>query len=81
METQSVDLLLTYQTHAIEALADNPNLSFIHLPNAVRVDGCYGIALSSLASPRLGGFYDWLLSPEGQLYLSKYGFGGAICSH
>jgi len=81
METQSVDLLLTYHTHAIEALADNPNLSFIHLPNAARADGCYGIALSSLASPRLGRFYDWLLSSQGQLHLSGYGFGEAICSH
>lgn len=80
METQSVDLLLTYQTHAIEAVADNPNLSFIHLPDTVRVDGYYGIALSSLASPRLAEFYDWLLGSEGQSYLSEYGFGGATYS-
>jgi ABC-type molybdate transport system substrate-binding protein len=81
METQSVDLLLTYQTHAVEAVADNPNLSFIQLPDWVRVDGHYGIALSSLASPRLAGFYDWLLGAEGQLCLSEYGFEGVIHSH
>jgi len=80
METQSVDLLLTYQTHAIEAVADNPNLSFIQLPEVVRVDGYYGIALSSFASPRLAGFYDWLLSSEGQSCLSEYGFGSATHS-
>ena len=74
METQSVDLLLTYQTHAIEAVVDNPNLSFTHLPDSVRVDGHYGIALSSLASPILEGFYDWLLSSKGQSRLSECGF-------
>jgi ABC-type molybdate transport system substrate-binding protein len=74
METQSVDLLLTSETHATEAVADNPNLSFIQLPEVMRVDGYYGIALSSLASPKLGEFYDWLLSSEGQSRLSEYGF-------
>ena len=78
METQSVDLLLTYQTHAVEALADNPNLSFIHLPEAVRVDGHFGIALSNRASPVMTGFYEWLLCSEGQSCLSEYGFGEAI---
>ncbi|HAB68365.1 MAG TPA: hypothetical protein DCE59_03315 [Gammaproteobacteria bacterium] len=80
METQSVDLLLTYQTNAIEAVADNPNLSFTHLPEVVRVDGYYGIALSSLASPLLTGFYEWLLGSEGQSCLSGYGFRSATHS-
>lgn len=80
METQPVDLLLTYQTHAIEAVADNPDLSFIDLPKAVRVDGHYGIALSSLSNPVMTGFYEWLLDSEGQSCLSEYGFGGATNS-
>ena len=74
METQDVDLLLTFQSNAIEATDDNPQLQFCNLPEKVRVDGYYGIGISPNADQELVGFYNWLLSDVGQGYLRHNGF-------
>ena len=74
METQGVDLLLTFQSNAIEAVADNPHLQFCMLPETVRVNGYYGIGISPDADQDLVGFYNWLLSDVGQKYLRLSGF-------
>ena len=74
METQDVDLLLTFQSNAIEAIADNPQLQFCNLSETVRVNGFYGIGISSDADLELVRFYHWLLSDVGQEYLSENGF-------
>ena len=74
METQDVDLLLTFQSNAIEATADNPLLQFCNLPETVRVNGYYGIGISPNADQELVGFYHWLLSGVGQEYLRENGF-------
>ena len=46
METQEIDLLLTFQSNAIDAVADNPGLQFTELPLSIRVVGQYGIGVS-----------------------------------
>lgn len=74
METQNVDLLLTFQSNAIEAIEDNPTLRLCNLPKSVRVTGHYGIAISHSANNELFEFYDWLLSDEGQKFLKASGF-------
>lgn len=74
METQDVDLLLTFQSNAIEAIADNPQLQFCKLPETVRVNGFYGIGISPNADQELVRFYHWLLSDVGQEYLTENGF-------
>ena len=74
METQDVDLLLTFQSNAIEAIADNPQLQFCNLPETVRVNGFYGIGISSDADQELVRFYHWVLSDVGQEYLRENGF-------
>lgn len=74
METQAVDLLLTFQSNAIEAIEDNPQLQFCNLPEKVRVNGYYGIGISPDADQELVGFYNWLLSDVGQRYLRHSGF-------
>lgn len=74
METQNVDLMLTFQSNAIEAIEDNPTLQMCHLPKNVRITGDYGIAISQSASDQLVGFYHWLGSNEGKAYLAEFGF-------
>ena len=74
METQDVDLLLTLQSNAIEAISDNPRLQFCNLPETVRVNGYYGIGISPDADQELVAFYHWLLSDVGQEYLRRSGF-------
>ena len=74
METQGVDLLLTFQSNAIEAIADNPQLQYCNLPETVRVNGFYGIGISPDADQQLIRFYHWLLSDVGQEYLRENGF-------
>ena len=74
METQNVDLMLTFQSNAIEAIEDNPNLRICHLPKNVRVNGHYGIAISQSANDQLVRFYHWLGSNEGKAYLAESGF-------
>ena len=56
METQDIDLLLTFQSNAIEATDDNPHLQICNLPEKVRVDGYYGIGISPDADQELVGF-------------------------
>lgn len=81
METQNVDLMLTFQSNAIEAIEDNPHLRMCHLPKNARVTGHYGIAISHSASAELVSFYNWLRSEEGSAYLTMYGFELATSTH
>ena len=81
METQDVDLLLTFQSNAIEAIADNPQLQFCNLPETIRINGFYGIGISPDADQELVRFYHWLLSDIGQEYLREDGFEAITNSH
>jgi len=74
MENQNVDLLLTLQSNAIEAVEDNPRLRLCNLPKSVRVLEYYGVALSHTANDELVEFYDWLIGDEGQEFLRTCGF-------
>ena len=47
-----VDLLLTFQSNAIDAVADNPDLQFTKLPSPIRVIGQFGIGVSIDARKR-----------------------------
>ena len=73
METQEVDLLLTFQSNAIDAVADNRGLQFTELPLSIRVVGQYGIGVSIDARREIKGLYDWLLSTEGKNILEQNG--------
>ena len=73
METQEVDLLLTFQSNAIDAVADNRGLQFTKLPSPIRVIGQFGIGVSIDARREIKGLYDWLLSTEGKNILEQNG--------
>ena len=73
METQEVDLLLTFQSNAIDAVADNRGLQFTKLPLPIRVIGQFGIGVSIDARREIKGLYDWLLSTEGKNILEQNG--------
>ena len=73
METQEIDLLLTFQSNAIDAVADNPGLQFTELPLSIRVVGQYGIGVSIDACREVKELYDWLLSTEGKNVLEQNG--------
>ncbi len=73
METQEVDLLLTFQSNAIDAVADNPTLRFTQLPLSIRVIGQFGIGVSVDYRREIKELYDWLLSTEGKNVLEQNG--------
>ena len=73
MERQEVDLLLTFQSNAIDAVADNPTLHFTQLPLSIRVVGQFGIGVSVDARREIKEVYDWLLSTEGKNVLKQNG--------
>ena len=74
METQDVDLLLTFHSNAIEAVADNRDLKVIQLPPTIQVTGHFGIGISSDADSEIKAFYHWVLSEYGQEVLARHGF-------
>ena len=74
METQDLDLLLTFHSNAIEAVADNPDLKLIQVPPSIGVTGHFGIGISIEASAEIQEFYRWILSEDGQHMLENQGF-------
>ena len=74
METQDLDLLLTFHSNAVEAIADNPDLKLIQLPPSIGVTGHFGIGISIEASAEIQEFYRWILSEDGQHMLENQGF-------
>jgi molybdate transport system substrate-binding protein len=81
METQDLDLLLTFQSNAMEAVADNPDLKFIQVPSSIRVVGHFGVGISFDAIAAIQKFYHWILSEKGQKTLVQYGFRGIKGNH
>ena len=74
METQDLDLLLTFHSNAVEAVADNPDLKLIQVPPSIGVTGHFGIGISIEASTEIQEFYRWILSEDGQHILENQGF-------
>jgi molybdate transport system substrate-binding protein len=81
METQGLDLLLTFQSNAMEAVADNPDLKFIQVPSSIRIIGHFGVGISLDATAAIQKFYHWILSEKGQNTLAQHGFRGIKGNH
>ena len=62
METQAVDLILTIQSNAIDAIDDNPKLKFSKLPLSVDMVMRYGLGLAKDATNKAEELFDWLLN-------------------
>ena len=62
METQDVDLILTIQSNAIDAIDDNPRLKFSKLPLSIDTVMRYGLGLANAATNEAEELFDWLLN-------------------
>jgi molybdate transport system substrate-binding protein len=72
IETRA-DLILTYRTNALAAVAELPGASLVPLPESLAVGAEYGLVVlgERLGAARLGLF---ILSPPGQAILARHGF-------
>ncbi len=68
------DVFLTYRTNARLAIEEVPALRVVALPANLAVGAIYGFVVRSDAPPAAGEFAAFLLSPEGQRRLAKFGF-------
>ena len=69
-----VDAFISYYTSALAALEISPNLKVVELPDNLAVKADYGLTVLKGASPKGQQLADYILSPEGQEVLAKYGF-------
>ena len=68
------DVFLTYCTNAKLARDEEPSLRIVTLPPELSVSAVYGIAVRRDADPAARDFAAYVLSPEGQQQLAKFGF-------
>jgi len=71
---RTVDVFLTYCTNAQTAADQDHGFVRIDLPAELEVATAYGIAVRRDAPPAAQAFADYLLSPDGQRVLARYGF-------
>lgn len=74
MSDKKADVFLTYCTNAVLAQTEVPNLQIVKIPEEISVGADYGLIVSKSASVEAWRFGMYILSPEGQKILSKYGF-------
>ena len=68
------DIFLTYCTNATAAVKQYPGQQLVDLPELLSVGADYGLAVMTAASPAARSFADFILSPDGQAILARYGF-------
>jgi ABC-type molybdate transport system substrate-binding protein len=71
---RTVDLFLTYCTNARAALREDATLRRVELPRMLEVSATCGIAVRKDAPASARAFAGYLLSPEGQAVLTRFGF-------
>jgi ABC-type molybdate transport system substrate-binding protein len=74
MENGRADLFLTYCTNAVLAKAEVPALQIVALPQGLEVGADYGLIVLDGAGPAAWRFALYVLSPDGQALLARYGF-------
>ena len=67
------DIFITYCTNALLALAEQPQLKSVAIPEAINVGADYGVAVTGTA-PAAQRFVAFLLGPQGQAILTRQGF-------
>ena len=70
----AADIFLTYCTNAVVAVAENPQLRWLAVPDAINVGADYGLTLRNGAPAAAEGFAAFLLSAPGQAILARHGF-------
>lgn len=74
MSEKKADIFLTYCTNAVLAQKEVPDLKIVKIPEELSVGADYGLLISNKASVEAWRFGMYILSPEGQKILRKYGF-------
>lgn len=73
-ETKQADVFLAYYTSGVSAQQIAPDLQLIELPESLAVNANYGLTILKGASSDGEKLADYILSPDGQKILAKYGF-------
>jgi molybdate transport system substrate-binding protein len=68
------DVFITYCTNATVAMAEQPTLRMLRIPESINVGASYGVATLRDAPPQAGAFVAHLLGPAGQAVLAREGF-------
>src|SRR5689334_7197310 len=68
------DLFLTYCTNALAAVKENPGQQMVALPDNLAVGADYGLTVMTGASPQAYRFAMFILSPDSQRILARFGF-------
>jgi ABC-type molybdate transport system substrate-binding protein len=72
--TGRADIFVTYCTNAVVAIAQQPHLRWIALPEPINVDAHYGLTVCGAAPAEAERFAAFVLSPAGQAVLARHGF-------
>ena len=72
------DIFLTYRTNALVAQKENPGQSIVQLPPALSIGAEYGLTTLKGASANAARLAAFILSPNGQHTLMKYGFASPL---
>ncbi|NEU72319.1 extracellular solute-binding protein [Hassallia byssoidea VB512170] len=76
-ETQQADVFLAYYTSGLAARDIASDLQIVELPDNLAVRAKYGLTVLKNASPEGDKLAKYILSPDGQKVLLKYGFTSA----
>ena len=76
-ETQQADVFLAYYTTGLAARDIASDLQIVELPDNLAVKAKYGLTVLKNASPDGDKLAKYILSPDGQKVLLKYGFTSA----
>lgn len=68
------DVFITYCTNAAMAVAEQPGLQSVDVPDAINVTADYGLAVRGGSPAVVQAFADYLTSPAGQAVLRRHGF-------
>ena len=74
MSENRADIFLTYCTNAVLAQEELPTLKIIKVPRELAVGADYGLVVREGAADHAWRLAMYILSPEGQHILGKYGF-------
>ncbi len=73
-DTQQADIFLAYYTSGLSARKIAPDLQIVELPDNLATRANYGLTVLKNADPDGEKLAQYILSPEGQQVLLKYGF-------
>jgi ABC-type molybdate transport system substrate-binding protein len=72
---RKADIFLTYCTNATQAVQEVPGARVVAVPEALAVGADYGLTTMKQAPRGAARFVEFVMSPEAQRILARYGFG------